>query len=160
MAALSQPQPSGGLLITLPSDPCQGARGHSLIQARTETQLRLYKWLYLLSALVSAFAFPDHTKGPSEEEIVNLEGSLAEPARARLRHLHNSLKASRPGGGGGERRKSPVLLGWQDLICCKLAAGSMGRKERTAEGVLPPADEVNRWSQELSEMSGELAQSP
>lgn len=75
---------SGGPKSHLSGDPCQGVRGHSLIQARTGTQLRSCRWLYLLSALVSAFAFPDHTKGPSEAETVSLEGSLAEPARARL----------------------------------------------------------------------------
>lgn len=52
-----------------------------------------------------------------------------------------------------------MLPGWQDEICCKLAAGSIRSKEGTAEAVLPSADEVNRWSQELNEMSRELAQS-
>lgn len=59
-----------------------GARGHRLVRARTGTQLRPARQLYLLFALVSAFAFLNHRKGLSEAEIVSLEGNVAEPARA------------------------------------------------------------------------------
>lgn len=57
------------------------------------------------------------------------------------------------------RRKKEISSAAQLAGSELLEAGAIRSKEGIVEGVLPPADEVNRWSQELNEMSGELAQS-